>query len=113
MPQSWIEWLFLYEIRRYQPRRTIWDNWAFWFNLTEAAAWFVIAGLVLARWCRFRRSLEELLYAGLFVAFGLTDVREAFVLQTCLLWVKAINFAGILWVRHRLLKAYYPGWRTY
>lgn len=113
MPHSWIEWLFLYEIRRYQPQGTVWDNWAYWFNLTEAAAWFVIAGLVVVRWARFRRSFEELFYAGLFAMFGLTDVREAFVLETWLLWVKALNFAAIVWLRQRLLKTHYPGWRTY
>lgn len=110
---SWIEWLFVYEIRRYQPHGNWAENWAVWFNLVESAVWLVIAGLVLARWLRHRRSGEELLYAGLFVAFSLTDIREALVLETWLLWIKVINFLAILWLRRRLLRTHYPDWKTY
>jgi hypothetical protein len=105
--------LFAYEIRRYHPGGNVLENWAFWFNLAESLAWFTIAVLILLRWRRYRRSWEEWVYAGLFVAFGLTDVREAFVLETWLLWVKVVNFLAILWMRSRVLKNYYPGWKTY
>jgi len=113
MPSSLFHWLFAYEIRRYRPGGTLADNWAYWFNLAEALAWFVIAGLILLRWRRNRRSREEWIYAGLFVAFGLTDVREAFVLQSWLLWVKAVNLLAILWMRRRILRKYYPEAKTY
>lgn len=113
MGRSWIEWLFRYEIRRYQPEAVFWDNWAYWFNLAEAGAWFVIAGLVLLRWLHYRRSGEELLYAATFVTFGLTDIREALILETWLLWVKAANLIAILWLRSRVLKRYNPGWKIY
>lgn len=112
-PTAWFDWLFAYEIRRYQPHASVWENWACWFNLLEAVAWFVIAGLVLRRWLRFHRSGEELIYAAAFLTFGLTDVREAFVLETWLLWVKGLNLLVILWLRSRLLKHHYPEWKTY
>jgi len=113
MQPSWISLLFTYEIRRYDPRGSVWDNWAFYFNLAEAIVWFAIAALVLNRWRQFRRTPEEWLYAGLFFAFGLTDVCEAFLLQTWLLWIKALILAGILSCRRRLHQRHYPGWKTY
>ncbi len=113
MQPSWISLLFTYEIRRYDPRGSVWDNWAFYFNLAEAIAWFAIAALVLNRWREFRRTPEEWLYAGLFFAFGLTDVCEAFLLQTWLLWIKGLVLAGILYYRRRLHQRHYPGWKTY
>ncbi|MFO0919470.1 MAG: hypothetical protein U0872_14315 [Planctomycetaceae bacterium] len=113
MKSSWLELLFGYEIRRYDPRGGLIDNWAFYFNLAEAIVWFVIALLILDRWRRFRRTSEEWLYAGLFFAFGLTDVCEAFVLQAWLLWVKGLVLAGILYFRRRLHQRHYPGWKTY
>ena len=79
-----------------------------WFNLVEAGAWFVFAALVLARWSRNRRSGLEIAYALAFVAFGLTDVREAWEQSAPLFAIKGVVLAILLVLRWLLHRRHYP-----
>lgn len=79
-----------------------------WFNLAEAGAWFVFATLALARWGRNRRSGLEVAYALAFVAFGLTDVREAWEQSAPLFAVKGLVLAVLLTLRWLLHRRHYP-----
>jgi hypothetical protein len=83
------------------------------FNLAEGCAWLVLGGLVLARHCRFRRSPLELAYAGAFVAFGLSDFREAWSLDSWLIWLKAANLLALVALRRAVLRRWYPDRRTW
>ena len=83
------------------------------FNLFEGACWAVIGALVLRRYLAFRRSSLEVLYALAFVSFGLTDFREAYVLQSWLVWVKLVNLILLIRLRTMAVKRWYPGSRLY
>jgi hypothetical protein len=83
------------------------------FNLFEGACWVVFAGLVLRRFLIYRRSPLELLYALAFFTFGLTDFREAYVLESWLIWIKLINLIVLIRLRSILLKRYYPESRVF
>jgi hypothetical protein len=78
-----------------------------WFNLAEAVFWLGCAATVWARYRR-RRLPMEAWYALSFVAFAVTDLREAFALQTWLIGIKALNVITIVWLRARL-RPLYPG----
>jgi len=82
-------------------------------NLLEGAALMVFAGLVLRRASNTRIHAIELAYAAAFVAFALTDFREAYALQSWLIWVKATNLVVLLQLRRRVIRQYYPASRTY
>ena len=71
------------------------------FNLAEGAVWLVLAGLVLRRHIRFRQSRLEVIYAGAFFSFALSDFREAWSLDSWLIWLKAVNLGALLWLRRR------------
>lgn len=79
-----------------------------WFNLAEAGAWFIFGTLVLTRWSRNRRSGLEVAYALAFVAFGLTDVREAWEQSASLFAVKGVVLAFLLTLRWLLHRRHYP-----
>lgn len=83
------------------------------FNLVEGIAWFVVALLVLRRYRRERKSSLELVYAAAFATFGLSDFREAYVLESWLIWAKGLNLAALLAMRHYLLQRYYPTSKSY
>jgi hypothetical protein len=83
------------------------------FNLFEGTCWVVFAGLVLRRHLIFRRSRQEILYALAFFTFGLTDFREAYVLQSWLVWVKLLNLVILIWLRSIAIRRWYPGSRLY
>jgi hypothetical protein len=83
------------------------------FNLFEGGCWVIFAGLVLWRFGRFRRSRGEILYAVAFFTFGLTDFREAHVLQSWLVWVKLLNLIALVWLRSIAIRRWYPGSRLY
>ncbi len=83
------------------------------FNLFEGTVWVVLAGLVLRRSLRNHRSAIEAAYALAFFTFGLTDFREAYALQSWLIWVKAANLVALLWLRSRVIARYYPGSKLY
>lgn len=78
-----------------------------WFNLGECLFWLWCAGIVFTRYLKHRHARERW-YAFSFVAFALTDLREAYALQTWLIVVKALNLAAILFLRARL-RPLYPG----
>lgn len=82
-------------------------------NLVEGLVWLIFAGLVLRRYAAHRKSPLELLYALAFVAFGLSDFREAYVLQSWLILFKGVNLAALIYLRWIILRRYYPQARTY
>jgi hypothetical protein len=83
------------------------------FNLFEGSVWIVLSCLVLRRFLRHRRSSIELAYAVAFFTFGLTDFREAYVLETWLIWVKGANLIALLWLRSVVIRRYYPASKLY
>ncbi len=83
------------------------------FNLFEGMAWVVLSGLVLLRFLRHRRSAIEIVYALAFFTFGLTDFREAYALQSWLIWLKAANLLLLVWLRFIVIRRYYPQSKLY
>jgi len=84
-----------------------------WFNIAEGIAWCLIAGLVLHRFVRRRKSCWEIVYAATFVTFGLSDFVEARALTTGLILAKGANLALLLGLRRYLLRRHYPESKTY
>ncbi len=84
-----------------------------WFNLFEGTAWLVFAGRVLYRYARHRNGAIELWYALAFALFGLSDYREAWILQSWLIWAKLINLAALIWLRATVIRRYYPNSTLY
>jgi hypothetical protein len=108
------EFLFLETWWVYDPRTpTVHAVFTHWFNLFEGTVWLVFAGLVAGRYVRFRRSLIELLYAAAFGLFGLTDFREAYCVQSWLLWVKLVILVGLFALRRTVMRRFYPDSRVY
>jgi hypothetical protein len=83
------------------------------FNFFEGAVWVVLSGLVLGRFLRNRHSRIEVAYALAFFTFGQTDFREAYALQSWLLWLKAANLLVHFWLRAVVIKRYYPRSKLY
>src|SRR5689334_13379304 len=105
---AWVDLLFFRTWWRYRPRETPWVSVPYHaFNLCEGCAWLVFAGLVLGRSLRNRRSPIELWYALAFVTFGLTDFREAYVLDSWLIWVKLANLIVLWRLRATVLARFY------
>jgi hypothetical protein len=110
-------------IRNLDPARTwwVWDratatgwDWCYrGFNLFEGLCWLVFAVLVFRRWHHNRRSSWELVYAAGFVAFGLTDFREAWAQSTGLVLVKGVVLGCLMTLRYRAIRVWYPGSRLY
>ena len=84
-----------------------------WFNLTEGFIWVVFAGLVHRRFLMERRSSIEPAYAGLFLAFGISDFQEAWEQSTWLICLKLINILLLFRVRRHNLDQFYPSSRLY
>jgi hypothetical protein len=78
------------------------------FNLFEGAAWCGLALLVLRRYAIRRRRPVEIAYAAAFACFGVSDFREAYVLETWLILAKGVNLGLLLWLRNHVLRNYYP-----
>ncbi len=83
------------------------------FNLFEGTVWVILSGLVLRRYLTHRHSPVEIAYALAFFTFGLTDFREAYVLQSWLIWLKAGNLVVLLWLRSLVIKRYYRDSKLY
>lgn len=84
------------------------------FNLFEGVIWLAFAGLVLNRWRRHGHSLPwEAAYALAFIAFAATDFREARLLTTGLLFLKAAILVLLLSLRRIVLSRYYPDRKTW
>ncbi len=110
---NWEQWLSR-PWWTYEPSTaTVWDQLYRGFNLFEAGCWFVLAGLVLHRWMRHRRSGTEWVYALVFVLFGLTDVREAWEQSAGLVLVKGIVLVVLLVLRRQVMQRCYPAARVY
>lgn len=75
-----------------------------WFNVAEGWFWLLFAALVLNRYLKHRRSAIEIVYALAFFTFGLSDFREAYVLETRLVVFKAINLLVLIYLRWHVLK---------
>jgi hypothetical protein len=69
--------------------------------------------LVLRRSLKNHRSAIEAVYALAFLTFGLTDFREAYALQSWLIWLKGANLLALLWLRSRVIARYDPGSKLY
>jgi hypothetical protein len=69
--------------------------------------------LVLRRYLVFRRSAHEIAYSAAFFTFGLTDFREAYVLESWLVWLKLVNLLLLIWLRSIAIRRWYPGGRWY
>ncbi|MEM9019097.1 MAG: hypothetical protein AAGC44_00920 [Planctomycetota bacterium] len=85
-------------------------------NVIEGLFWLGFAVLVLRRRQQQpaeNRSGLEIAYALTFVAFGITDFREAVALQSWLIWVKLANLILLLWLRHRVIRVLYPASKLY
>ena len=78
------------------------------FNVVEAAAWFIFAGLVLRRWSRLRQSRLELWYVMAFVLFGVSDVIETWALTSWLLWWKVVNLYALFRLRRTVMRRFHP-----
>jgi hypothetical protein len=104
-------------VRNWWTWRAADDSWAsrsyHWFNLAEGCVWLALAFLVLLRLRRFRRSPLECLYAAAFFTFGLSDFREAWSLDSWLIWLKLVNLVALLWLRRTVLRGWYPDSRTF
>ena len=78
------------------------------FNLFEGTAWLVFAVLVLIRYLRKGQSAIEVGYALAFFTFGLTDFREAYALNSWLVWVKLVNLIVLAKLRAIVIRKCYP-----
>jgi len=84
-----------------------------YFNLAEAAVWFVLGALVALRFFRFRHSNMEIVYSIAFLAFGVSDVLEAWKLTSWLLWTKLVILLGLFMLRRHVIRTYYPEYKVY
>ena len=48
-----------------------------------------------------------------FFTFGLTDFREAYVLESWLVWVKLLNLVLLIWLRSIAVRRWYPESRLF
>jgi hypothetical protein len=108
-----VDWLFWHTWWTWHTDKSVFGLVYHGFNLLEAATWISLGVLVLIRYCRHRKSPIEVAYAAAFLAFGLTDVREAWALQSWLIWLKLFNLLVLLWLRARVIRDHYPFSRLY
>jgi len=59
---------------------------------------------------RARRAAHDPRIANM--PFGLSDFREAWALDSWLVWAKAANLVALLWIRRWVLRSLYPGARV-
>jgi hypothetical protein len=83
------------------------------FNLLEGTIWMILSGLVLARYIRYRHSAIEVVYSAAFFTFGLTDFREAYALQSWLIWLKLANLLLLVKLRSTVIRRYYSTNKLY
>ncbi len=112
--RQWIELLWSRAWWRYGQPGDAWFSIPYHvFNLFEGACWLAIAGLVLRRYLAHRRSRIEILYAMAFVTFGLSDFREAYALESWLVWAKLANLIALVVLRRAAVTRWYPGSRVF
>jgi hypothetical protein len=103
------ELLWFHAWWRYSARSDPWFSLPYhFFNLFEGMCWVTVASLIVRRYLIYRRSTLEVWYAAAFLSFGLTDFREAYVLESWLIWVKLVNLAVLIALRRIIIKRYYP-----
>ena len=109
----WLDLLVFRSWWRYRPDDTPWVFGPYhFFNLFEGGVWFVFAGLVIrARWPG--PAVLEGCYAFAFLTFGLTDFREAYALDSWLIWLKLINLFALMKLRAAVIGRYYPDSKLY
>jgi hypothetical protein len=111
---EWVDVLFLRTWWRYRPDETPWVAVPYHaFNLFEGTAWVVLSILVLRRYRVSRRSPVEVAYSLAFFTFGLTDFREAYALDSWLIWVKLLNLIVLFRLRSVVIRRFYPGSKLY
>ena len=111
---AWLDLLFFRVWWRYNPGDTPWVYVPYHaFNLFEGCAWLAFTGLVLHRCWQHARSRWEVGYALAFFTFGLTDFREAYVLNSWLIWVKLANLIVLLRLRAEVIRRFYLGSKLY
>lgn len=99
---------------RYTPGDGRWFTaWYHWGNILEGCAWVVFAALVLRRFLTHRNSRLELAYALVFATFAVSDFVEAWQQSSWLIWLKLVNLAGLLWLRHTVMTRFYPAAKVY
>lgn len=108
-----LDFLFTRTWWTYQPHEDWYTEPYHWFNIAEGIAWLVFALLVLRRYSVYRKSRLEIAYALAFALFGLSDFREAYVVQSWLMLGKGAVLAAILWLRWIIISRYYPESRTF
>ena len=112
--EFWLDLLLYRSWWRYRPEDLPWVFGPYHvFNLFEGCAWWVFAGLVIRRAMAGPRSVLEAGYAMAFLTFGLTDFREAYVLESWLLWLKLVNLVVLLKFRAMVIRRYYPESKLY
>src|SRR5262245_20525283 len=84
-----------------------------YLNLAEGTVWLTFAVLVAVRFFRRHHSWLELAYAAAFVTFGASDFREAYRLESWLLLLKGVNLVALLWLRHVVIRRWYPTSKVY
>jgi len=114
MAQSLFDLLVMRTWWRYRAGDSPWVFGPYhFFNLFEGAIWLLFAGLVIRRSMAGPRSCLEWGYALAFLCFGLTDFREAYVLESWLIWLKLINLIILMNLRTKVITRYYPQSRLY
>jgi hypothetical protein len=112
--RSLTDLLWFHSWWRYAVRGDPWFSFPYhYFNLFEGTCWTVLSVLVFHRYLRHRQSILEIWYALAFLTFGLTDFREAYALESWLIWVKLANLIVLLVFRWIVRKRYYPGENLY
>jgi len=84
-----------------------------YFNLLEGTIWVILLTLVLTRYIRFGHSALEVVYSVAFFTFGLSDFREAYALESWLIWLKLANLLALIWLRAVVIQRYYPASKLY
>lgn len=84
-----------------------------WFNILEGIAWSVLAVLVFRRWNTHRYSILEVWYTAAFVAFAVTDFREAWAQSSWLIWLKLANLIMLFLLRRTVMSRFYPQAKVY
>ena len=99
---------------RYRPGDSPWVFGPYhFFNLFEGCVWLVFAGLVIHRSMAGPRSVLERWYALAFLTFGLTDFREAYALDSWLIWLKLGNLIVLMRLRAAVIRRDYPESQLY
>lgn len=78
------------------------------FNIVEGFFWIGFATVVLRRYLQHRKSNLEVLYAAVFLIFGLTDFVEAYEMSAPLLLAKAVIVVALFSLRSFVHQKFYP-----